>query len=170
MRPLVFAAVVALSACAAVPRPACGCLPPAQPEMPLPAMSPADEAAIVVDALRFACLKEAEPTVFVRGAVQAGWLQQGAPSRGVQGCAIEVTGPAERIAAVDAALIDWAEGRGLTWNVRDANGFWSEGRRTIRRVRGEHGQGEGELSWQVVEFEDVTRERGLRLEWAAPRD
>ena len=170
MRSLVFAAVIGLSACAAAPRPACGCLPSVQPDMPLPTMSAAEEAAVVTDALEFACLKEKEPTVFVRGAVQAGWLKQGAVPEGTQDCAIEVTGPAGRIAAVDAALVAWAERRGLTWNVRDADGFWDEGRRTVRRTRGEHGQGEGELSWRIVEFEDVTHERGLRLEWSPPRD
>lgn len=171
MRPILLLTVLTLGACAVVPRPACGCLPPAAPDMPLPTLSPADEAAIVIDALEFACLKEEEPSVFVQGAVQAGWLRQGTPNAafGAASCGIEVEGPPERIAAVDAALIAWAEGRDLTWNVRDSIGFWDEGRRTIRRVRGEHGQGEGELAWRFVEFQEPGRASGLRLDWSPPR-
>lgn len=172
MRPvLILTAALTLGACIIIPRPSCGCLPPQPPEAPLPTMSAAEEAAVVIDALEFACLKEEEPSVFVEGAVQAGWLRQGTPDPvfGAGACGIEVEGPAERIAAVDRALVAWTDERSLTWNVRDAVGFWDEGRRTIRRVRGEHGQGEGELSWRFVEHQEPGRATGLRLDWAPPR-
>lgn len=168
MRPLVLFAVIGLSACAAAPRPACGCLPPRpDPVEPVLVLSPESEALMVMEVLDSGCRGGGTPSSVSGPARSAGWIRFiPAGSQGV--CTVEVDGPPERIAAVDAALLTWGRTLELTWNVRDTYPLWENGRRTVRRVRGEHGQGEPEMSWTFVEFETPDSEvTTLRIAWDA---
>jgi len=166
MRPVAFAALIALSACAAVPRPACGCLPPRpHPTAPAPVLAPEAEALLVIEALETGCRGMGTPGELTRRALSDGWVGV-IPAGPYVPCAVEVDGPSARTAAVDEALLDHAEAMDLTWNVRDSYPLWRDGRRVVRRVRGESGLGEPEMGWTVTQFEAPSEEATtLRIEW-----
>ena len=166
MRLAVLAAALTVGACAvAAPRPSCGCAPPPQP--PLPTLSPEGEAALVVQALETGCRGQGSPDAFLLRAQGEGWLRL-ASGPGV--CTVEADGPPARVAAIDRALLDHAGRLDLTWNVRDAHGAPAEGRREVRRTRGEHGLGEPEMTWRFVEMTaEKTETTTLRLEWSDAR-
>lgn len=162
MRPVVFAALIALSACTASPR-------PNQTE-PLPTLSVDGEALLVVRALEAGCRTPGTPDAPTRRALSEGWIRI-IPETEYVPCAVEVDGPSARIAAVNDALLAYAQGLDLTWNVRDSRPLWSaDGRRVIRRTRGESGQGEPEMTWTFTEFQAPTEEvTTLRVEWEPAR-
>ena len=166
MRLAVIAAALTLGACAvAVPRPSCGCVLPPQP--PLPTLSGEGEAALVVQALETGCRGQGAPDAYLTRARLEGWLEV---TRGARVCTIEAEGPPARIAAIDAALLAYAAELNLAWNVRDSRGAATDGGREVRRTRGEHGQGEPEMTWRFVEAPpERAGMTGLRLEWSEPR-
>jgi hypothetical protein len=167
MRPIVFAALISLSACAtAAPRPACGCLPPRpEPVMPMPILSPESEALLVIEALETGCRGMGTPGGLLRIAQSEDRIRVIPKTQHVS-CAVEVDGTSARTAATDAALLAYADSQDLTWNVRDSHPIWSDGRRVVRRVRGESGQGEPEMSWSFTQFEAPSDTiTTLRIEW-----
>ncbi|HEV7227529.1 hypothetical protein [Brevundimonas sp.] len=166
MRPIAFAALIALSACAAAPRPACGCLPPRpDPTAPTPVLSPEAEALLVIEALETGCRDMGTPAAPTREALSNGWVRV-IPATPYVPCAVEVDGPSARITAVDEALLAHAEAMDLTWNVRDSYPLWTDGRRVVRRVRGENGLGEPEMGWTFTQFEAPSQTTTtLRIEW-----
>lgn len=166
MRPVAFVCLIALSACAAVPRPACGCLPPRpDPIVPAPVLAPEAEALLVIEALETGCGGMGTPGDVTRRALDDGWIRV-IPATQYVPCAVEVDGPSARLASVDEALLAHAEATDLTWNVRDSYPLWNDGRRTVRRVRGESGQGEPEMAWTFTQFEAPSETTTtLRIEW-----
>lgn len=162
MRPVAFTAVIALSACAVAPRPG--------PTVPMPVPSPEGEARLVVQALETGCRDIGKPDAVTGMAMSEGWIRL-IPATEYVHCAVEVDGPSARIAAVNDALLAYAQGLDLTWNVRDSRPLWSaDGRRVIRRTRGESGQGEPEMTWTFTEFQAPTEEvTTLRVEWEPAR-
>ena len=170
MRTITFAALFALGACAVTAPQPCGCLPPRPqpiaPVAPVVVAAGVHEPDLVLRALEAGCRDMGAPDARVDLAQRDGWLRI-VPESAYANCAVEVEGPSDRIAAMDEVLLAYAEALDLTWNVRDSRPLWNaDGRREIKRTRGETGLGEPEMSWTFVEvLEASDRITTLRLEW-----